>query len=188
MKSLTPAIVILATMVCVSAATAGGRQTSNTAAAQAGEASADTARGKKNEAPFTMPRPERDEWRWRMKESRERSREYAFNVKVVNQGQEYTFGFFLWKNPNSSQGSGSFSSLLQAGQTDLFARTSTGLNTIIKGAGVTAKQDHCRVVIAVSGRRNVERLFSGRPAEVTFQTEIPGEPPTSQTVPVVYEN
>ena len=188
MKSLTTAIVILASMLCVSAAAAGGKQTSNTAAAQAGDASANTAVVKKNEARFTMPVPERDKWRWRMKESRERSREYAFSVKVVNEGQEYTFGFFLWKNPNSSEGSGSFSTLLQAGQKDLFAHNAAGLNIIVKDAGVSAKQDHGRLLITVSGRRNVERLFSGRPAEVTFQTQIPGEPPTSQTVPVVYEN
>lgn len=31
-------------------------------------------------------------------------------------------------------------------------------------------------------------LYAGRPAEIKFETHIPGEPPTSQIVPVVYEN
>ena len=32
------------------------------------------------------------------------------------------------------------------------------------------------------------RLFPGRPAEVRIETHILGEPPTTQTVSVVYEN
>jgi hypothetical protein len=180
MRKLTTAFVILTCLLCASAAAAGG--------AQAGDAADYKAVVRKDEARFTMPVPARDKWKWRMKESRERSREYAFDVKVVNEGQEYTFGFFLWKNPNSSQGSGSLSSLLAAGQKDVFQHTSAGLNTIIRDAGVSVRQKDGRLVITVSGRRNVERLFSGRPAEVTFQTQMPGEPPTSQTVPVVYEN
>jgi hypothetical protein len=180
MRSLKSAVVIFASLLCASAAASGG--------VRAQDASAYTAVVRKDEARFTMPVPARDKWKWRMKESRERAREYAFDVKVVNEGQEYTFGFFLWKNPNSSQGSGSFSSLLEAGQKDLFQHTSAGLNTIVRNAGVSARQKDGRLVITVRGRRNVERLFSGRPAEVTFQTEIPGAPPTSQSVAVVYEN
>jgi hypothetical protein len=177
MRMLTAAVVIFASLLCASAARA-----------QTGDAAAYTAVVKKNEARFTMPVPARDKWKWHMKESRERSREYAFDVKVENEGQEFTFGLFLWKNPHSSQGSGSFSLLLDAGQKGLFAHSSAGINTIVRDAGVSAKQKDGRLVITVSGRRNVERLFSGRPAEVTFQTQLPGEPPTSQTVPVTYEN
>jgi hypothetical protein len=180
MRKLTTAVVVLTSLLCATAATAGGVQT--------GDAAGYKAVVRKDEARFTMPLPARDKWKWRMKESKERSREYAFDVKVVNEGQEYTFGFFLWKNPNSSQGSGGLSSLLAAGQKDLFANNSKGLNTIVRDAGVGVKDDHGRLVITVKGGRNVARLFSGRPAEVTFQTQMPGEPPTSQTVPVVYEN
>ena len=136
-----------------------------------------------------MPVPARDNWKWHMRETRENAREYMMGVKVQNDGQEYTFGFFLWKSPRSSEGSGKFSSLLDAGQKSLFARNAAGHNLIIiRDAGVKARQDGERLVIIVSGRKNVARLFSGRPAEVTFQTQMPGEAPTSQTVPVVYEN
>jgi hypothetical protein len=188
MRMLTTAVVIFACVLCASAATAGGTQSPPAQAAQAADAGAYTAVVGKDSARFTMPVPARDKWQWRMKGTRERAREYAFNVKVVNEGQDYTFGFFLWKNPHSSQGSGSFSSLLEAGQKDLFAHTSAGHNTIVRDAGVSAKHERGRLVITVSGRRNVERLFSGRPAEVIFQTQMPGEPPTAQTVPVVYHN
>ncbi|MBV9927414.1 MAG: hypothetical protein JOZ96_20515 [Acidobacteria bacterium] len=172
-------IFIFTTLLCVSAATAF---------AQGADAAGYKAVVKKSEARFTMPVPARDKWKWRMKESRERAREYAFDVKVVNEGQTYTFGFFLWKNPNSSEGSGGLSSLLAAGQKNLFAHTSAGLNTIVRDVDVVVTSDHGRVVITVKGGRNVARLFSGRPAEVTFETQTPDEPLTSQTVPVVYEN
>jgi hypothetical protein len=177
MRTLTAAFIIFASLLCASAA-----------ASQAADAGAYTAVVGKDVARFTMPVPARDKWQWRMKESREGAREYAFYVKVVNQGQGYSFGLFLWKARKSKQGSGSFSSLLATGQKDLFAHTSAGLNTIVKNAGGSAKHEDGRLVITVSGRGNVERLFSGRPAEVTFETEISGEPLTSQTVPVVYEN
>ncbi len=176
MRRLTTAFVIFASLLCANVA--GMAQTP----------AAYTAVVKKDEARFTMPVPARARWRWRMKESRERSREYAFDVKVENEGQEYSFGFYVWKNPNSSEGTGSLSSLLDAGQKDLFVHTPAGLNTIVRPSGVGVKQEKDHVVITVKGRKNVERLFSGRPAEVTFHTEIPGEPPTAQTVPVVYAN
>jgi hypothetical protein len=176
MRTLTAAVVIFASLLCASAA------------AQSEGAADYTAVVRKDVARFTMPVPARDKWQWRMKETRERAREYAFDVKVVNQGQEYSFGLFLWKSPNGKQGSGNFSSLLKAGQKDLFAHTSAGLNIIVRDAGVSAKYEHGRLVITVSGRSNVERLFSGQPAEVTFETQTPGEPPTSRTIPVVYEN
>ncbi len=50
------------------------------------------------------------------------------------------------------------------------------------------RHDGERVIITVKGRRNVARLFSGRPAEVTFEMEMPEAQPTSQSVPVAYEN
>lgn len=188
MRKLTTAAVIFASVLSASAAAPGGTQSAPAQAAQAADAGAYRAVVGKDTARFTMPVPARDKWQWRMKETRESAREYAFNVKVVNQGQQYTFGFFLWKDPHSSQGSGGFSSLLEAGQKDLFARTPGGLNTIVRDAGVSATHDRGRLVITVKGRGNVARLFSGRPAEVTFQTQVPGAPQTAQTVPVVYEN
>ena len=192
MRNTIRAIVVVgASLLCVNAAEVakGGASVRVDVEGQAaGAAAAYTATVKKDEARFTMPVPARDVWRWRVPETREHAREYMLGVKVVNEGQEYSFGFFLWKSPGSTQGAGRFSSLLEAGQKSIFARTSAGRNTIIRDAFVKARQEGGRLVITVSGRKNVARLFSGRPAEVTFQTQLPGEALTSQTVPVVYEN
>lgn len=191
MRTLTAAVVIFASLLCTNAtAVKGVRATAGVSArGQASDAAgAYTATVGKDEARFTMPVPVRDKWKWHMRETKENGREYMLSVKVQNEGQVYSFGFFLWKFPRSSEGSGRFSSLLDAGQKSLFASDGAGHNLIIRDAGVKARQDGGRLVITVSGRKNVARLFSGRPAEVTFQTQLPDEAPTSQAVPVVYEN
>ena len=147
-----------------------------------------TAVVKGSEARFTLPVPQRPEWRWRRGETKERGREYAMSVKVLNEGREYSFGFYLWKFPGAKEQRGSFASLIDAGQKSLFERTPAGMMTMIRDGGVRVKQDGQHLVITVGGRKNVARLFSGRPAEVKIETMLLDEPPTSQTVSVVYEN
>ena len=147
-----------------------------------------TAMVKKNEARFTLPAPQRPEWRWRKSETPGNAREYMISVKVTNEGKEYSFGFYLWKRAGAMQGRGNLSSLIEAGQESLFERTPNGHMVIVRDAGVKVRTDGQHLIINVSGRKNVERLFSGRPAEVKIEKAILDEPPTSQTVPVTYEN
>jgi hypothetical protein len=109
-------------------------------------------------------------------------------VRVMNEGRVYTFGFFLWKFPGATPGRGSFSSLINAGQKTMFERASNGHMIRVQDGTVKVKQDGESLFIIVSGRQNVERLFSGRPPEVTIETSILDEPPASQKVPVTYEN
>ncbi len=186
MRKLTKVFVIFASLLCASAAV--GAQEQPAPVARSGDAAEYAAVVKKDEARFTMPVPERARWRWRMKETRQGSREYAFDVKVNNQGQEYSLGLFMWKSPTSSEGSGDFSSLLDAAQKNLFVHTAAGLNVIVRDVPVAARYHDGQLILTVKGRKNVERLFSGRPSEVTFETFMPGVPPTSQAVAVVYEN
>jgi hypothetical protein len=177
-------LAICASLLCYAAVAPSSAQTTG-----AGEAY--TAVVKSSEARFTLPVPQRPEWRWRRGETKERGREYAMSVKVVNEGREFSFGFYLWKSPRAKEKKekhGSLASLIDDGQKSLFERTSDGLMTMIRDGGVRVKQDGQRLVIIVGGRKNVARLFSGRPAEVKIETAILDEPPTSQTVPVVYEN
>lgn len=153
-----------------------------------GAGGAYTAVVKGSEARFTLPVPQRPEWRWRRGETKESAREYMMSVKVSNEGREYSFGLYLWKFPGAKEERGSFSSLIEDGQKSLFERSSAGRMTIIRDGGVRVKQDGQHLVITVGGRKNVARLFSGRPPEVKIETMLLDEPPTSQTVPVVYEN
>lgn len=193
MKRHTATLALCASLLCGAAfaprpadALSARSQDAQPQATGAGEPYTAVVKG--SEARFTLPVPQRPEWRWRMGETKERGREYAMSVKVMNEGREYSFGFYLWKFPGAKEERGSFSSLLEDGQKSLFERSSAGHMTIIRDGGVRVKQDGRRLVITVGGRRNVARLFSGRPAEVRVETMLPDEPPTSQTVPVVYEN
>ena len=187
MERTLRSVVIIASLLCPFAAAATGGQLS--ASPHADDAvKGYSARVKKDEARFTMPVPAREVWKWRVPETRERAREYMLAVRVHSGDAAYTFGFYLWKFPGSSQGSGRFSSLLAAGQKSLFERRTPGQNIMVRDADVRVKQDKDQLVITVVGRRNVERLFSGRPAEVTFMTELPGEPPSARTIAVTYAN
>ena len=185
-------LVLCALLLCCAAAGGGasGSAAAGVRGAQAAAASAGyTATVKRDEARFTLPVPQRAVWRWRRADPRESAREYAMSVSVKNEGQEYTFGFFLWKPRRAAaEGRGGLSELLDDGQESLFARTVAGHMVIVRDAGVKVRHDGERVIITVKGRKNVARLFSGRPAEVTFETVLPEAPPSTQTVPVTYEN
>jgi hypothetical protein len=53
---------------------------------------------------------------------------------------------------------------------------------------VKVKQEGDSLVITVQGKKNVARLFSGRPAEVTFEIALPGDSPITRTMPVKYQD
>lgn len=108
------------------------------------------------------------------------------DVTVINEGKEYTFGIYLWKHPGALPHTGAFSDLLRAGQVSLFERSQSRLMTIIKDAGIKVKQEDDHLVISIRGKKNVERLFSGHPVEVTIKIALPDDPPTSTVVPVKY--
>lgn len=190
-KIQTATLAICASLLCnayVASVKVGALDNSSVKAQTATAPVGYTATVKSDEARFTLPVPQRAEWLWRRNETNERGREYAFDVKVENEGRVYTFGLFLWKFPGARPAKGSFASLVEAGQKSVFESNGNGHNLIIRDAGVKVKTDRERLVIIVSGRKNVARLFSGRPAEVTIETNILDEPPTSQKVPVIYEN
>ena len=190
-------LIICASLLCAGAGAAEG-------AAAAGQGAAAAAKGatggraqapahysatvKGDEARITLPAPQRPSWSWRRRETRDRSREYMFAVNVRNEGREYSFGLYLWKFPNSLPGRGGLSALLEAGQESLFERAPNGHRVIVRDGGVRVRHDGERIIITVKGRRNVARLFSGRPAEVTVETEVLDQQPTTQAVPVTYEN
>jgi hypothetical protein len=191
-RRLTNTLTLAALLLCPTAANnahAGARAaepaTRQSAQAAQPAAASYTARVKRDEARFTFTVPRRTEWRWR--EGRVHAREYMLAVRVSNEGKEFSFGFFLWKHPGSPPGGGDLSSLIRAGQASMFERASP-LHVIVMNSGVTVGRDGDRVVIRVKGKKNVARLFSGRPAQVTFETELPGEPPAARQVAVTYED
>jgi hypothetical protein len=147
-----------------------------------------TATVKSDEARFTLPAPQRPEWKWRQPETKENAQEYRMDVSVKNGGSDFTFGFYLWKRGGAKPGTGSFSELLAAGQQSVFERSSAARGfSLVPDGGVNVSERGDTLLITISGRKNVARLFSGRPAYVTFKLVVPGEA-KSNLIPVKYED
>jgi hypothetical protein len=134
-----------------------------------------------------MPRPAQKVFMWRQPATKENALEYQMAVKVTNATRQYNFGFYFWKRTGADSGSGNLDALLGAGQKSLFERLEPNRNHVIREANVKVRAKDGSVVITVSGKGDVARLFSGRPAEVKFEITLPGEPKISQTVPVTYK-
>lgn len=147
-----------------------------------------TALVSKAEAKFVLPLPSRSEWRWRLPETQGNMQEYRLSVAVENEGKKFSFGFYLWKRSGAQPQTGSLSELIRAGQTSVFGRTSAGMNSIIRDAGIKAHLDKDMLIITIRGKENLKRLFSARPAEVTFDIKVPDEAPTSKVVAVTYQD
>ena len=147
-----------------------------------------TAKITKSEAVFSMPVEARDKWTWHRPDTRPNQREYRIDVTLKNEGNEYTFGFYLWKKPDAKQGSGNLKDLISAGQKSLFVRSESRLMTIIHEADIKVKvKDNDRVEIVVNKSNDLKRLFSGHPTEAIFKIKYPDAPEVSRTVAIVYQ-
>jgi len=109
------------------------------------------------------------------------------DVIVKNDGNEYSFGFYLWKYHGAASASGDLSDLISAGQKSLFERTSSRLMTIVKDAKVKVTLKGDAVVISLRDKHYIKRLFSSKPVDVLIKVKIPGDPDISETVPVTYK-
>jgi hypothetical protein len=139
------------------------------------------------EATFTIPVKQRVRWAWHRPETKDNQQEYRMDVTVENEGNEYTFGFYLWKYHGAASGSGELSDLISVGQKSLFERAPSRLMTRVKDAQVKVALKGDAVVISLRDKDYIKRLFSSKPADVLFKVKIPGDPDISETVPVTYK-
>jgi hypothetical protein len=107
-------------------------------------------------------------------------------VSVRNNGITYYFGFYMWKYPGSKPQEGDLKDLVRGGQSSLFENKDPHHNVIIKNAGIKVEPHSDKLIVKVTGKENVERLFSSHPAEVTFNISIPQEQGVSKIVAVEY--
>ena len=141
-----------------------------------------------SEAKFTLPAPTRKRFEWHLETTRPNEQEYRMHVMVENEGQHYTFGFYVWKSRVSKPGSGDLSDLLKAGQKSIFAPALRGMHLIARPPVITVTQKDRSIVITIRGKEEIARLFSGRPNEVVFEIRLPGDSLISKTVAVTYKN
>lgn len=169
-------------------------QSESHADSRTGQAETQTSTGpytaivKAEEAQFTMPAPQRPEWKWRQPDTKDNTQEYRMDVSVKNGGNEYTFGFYLWKRGDGKPGQGTLTELLEAGQKSVYERSGSERSfSLIQDGGIKVTERGDTLLITISGRKNVARLFSSRPAYVSFKVAVPGES-RSNLVAVKYEN
>jgi phosphate/phosphite/phosphonate ABC transporter binding protein len=141
-----------------------------------------------SEAKFILPAPTRKRFEWHQETTKPNEQEYRMHVVVENEGQQYAFGFYVWKSRVSEPGSGDLSDLLKAGQKTIFVRTPSSMHMIARTPVIAVTQKDKSIVITIRGREEVARLFSGRPNEVVFEIALPGESPISKTVSVTYKD
>ena len=142
----------------------------------------------RGEAKFILPAPTRKRFEWHLETTRPNEQEYRMHVVVENEGQHYTFGFYVWKSKVSKPGSGDLSDLLKAGQKTIFARTQSSMHMVARVPVITVTQKDRSVVITIRGKEEIARLFSGRPNEVVFEIKLQGDSLISKTVAVTYKN
>jgi hypothetical protein len=146
-----------------------------------------------SEATFRMSMKPRDRWTWNRDETADMKTEYRMEVKVTNEGKEYSVGFYHWKHADfqthryPAPGSGSLADLLAAvGQKTMFERTAPDRSLAVADAEIKIKAVGNTVVISLTRPMDLQRLFSGRPAKVVFNIKTPDEEEIVQTVRVVY--
>jgi hypothetical protein len=144
-----------------------------------------------DEAKFVIPVGKRDQWEWNLASTKENLREYSWQVTVENAGETYEFGYSLFKRPGSQPQSGDLAALIKAGQESLWHVFKNGPRRsggVIANAGVSVSAEGDNVIIRIKGTENVQRLFSSRPEEVTFQMRTEGKRPKTKKVKVTYQS
>ena len=143
------------------------------------------------EARFIIPVGKRERWEWFLESTKENLREYAWQVTVKNGEDSYAFGYSLFKKPGSTQQSGDLAALIKAGQQSVWQVSENGQRRsgrVIYDAGVSVEPDGENVIISIKGKANVDRLFSSRPENVTFEMRTEAKRPKTKTVKITYKS
>ena len=136
-------------------------------------------------AEFSIPAAHEGPWRWARTTTLENALEYRWEVSVKNRAGEYQFGFSFYKFPESKEGVGTLSALLNAGQASLWKLESDGGASLVENARVSATAVDGRVVVRLSDLPSVRLLFGERPSAVKAFSRTP-ERSESHDVSVEY--
>ena len=130
-------------------------------------------------------------WRWKRAETRDDGLEYRWGVRVTTGGQEYEFGFSLFKFPGAAEGSGSLEDLLRAGQASLWklapGRSGGTVVKTVKSAKVLVSAKDETVLIQITDAALVQLLFGEHPATARVVAKTPETTEAEVVVPVQYQ-
>lgn len=137
------------------------------------------------EARFVLPVGREEVWRWHLPETRDNGREYRWEV-VLDSGETYGFGFYLFKFPGARPGEGTLAALLAAGQRSVWQRTPDGGGRVVQESRVAVSAADSTIVVTITDPWTLNLLFGSRPAGGTIILQAPGRPVTRMPVRFAY--
>jgi hypothetical protein len=130
--------------------------------------------------------PERETWHWNAADTPRDWTEYEWQVYVGDEeGPRHTLGFLLFRHSDAVPAAGTTAQLIEAGQADLWTVDASGGRR--HPAAVDAEFAEGRLRVRLRDQRAVQEVFGSRPATVTLNVRIPGEPAHRSRVPVRYQ-
>ena len=142
-----------------------------------------------DEARFVFPVSTQPEWEWFAVGTKGNALEYQWQIEVRNGKSTCQFGFTLFKYPGRKAERGALENLLQSGQTGMWQVQQSGgskTGSFVPDAGVKIVSVPGAMIVLVQGEENVRRMFSDKPAKVTFLIALPGEKEIRKKVKVSY--
>ena len=139
-------------------------------------------------AEFKIPLqpPANGVWTWNRAGTPDNAGEYSWNVTARNGTAQYSFGFYLYKFPGSSEARGRIQDLLKAGQASVFKEDAEGRGEILPDAKVAVTVENAAIVVRITNPDLVRLIFRDRPETAAIHTRTPAA--DYQIVPVTYRD
>lgn len=133
---------------------------------------------------LVLPIGRRDLWHWRLPETPDNQREYAWEV-VLGSSEDRGFGFYLFKFAGFPTGSGNLPELLRAGQRSVWERTSEHVERVVTKARIQLSPADSGVAISITDSWTMDFLFGSKPAVGMLRLQNPGRDLTR--IPIRFE-
>jgi hypothetical protein len=124
-------------------------------------------------AEFIFPLPNKQTWKWNMKETVDNYQEYTWEISLAGAESscKYNFGIYLFKFPNSKEVTGNISELLSDAQTSVWDESLSVRQALIVQSTV---QDQ-KLILKVSDKKTFSELFSQKPTIAHCRVSTPYE-------------
>ncbi len=112
-------------------------------------------------AEFIFPLPIKQTWTWNMKETKDNSQEYTWEIALTGPDSKstYNFGIYLFKYPKSQEVTGGIQKLISAAQTSVLDKQLKFREDLIVQSTVQGQ----KLILKVSDKKTFSELFSQKP-------------------------
>jgi len=125
-------------------------------------------------------------WVWNQAATADNLLEYRWDIRVTTESGEYSFGFYKFKPPGSSEARGSLEDLLKVGQVSAW-KPDVGErgNSVMQGVRPSVSATNGTMLVQLADAGFVRLLFADRPATVSVRAKTPEADSVYQT-PISY--